>query len=78
MNISAKISCILLMIALVASLGAAFGKPAVSPATSGNHLVIGSQDVITASDSGGGYLSNRDILLVVLIVLAVFGLAAIL
>ncbi len=78
MNISAKVSSILLMIALVASLSAAFEKPAVSPATSGNHLLIGSQDVITASDSSGGHLTTNDILLVILIVLAVFGLAAIL
>jgi hypothetical protein len=47
-------------------------------AASGNQLVIGAQDVITASDSGGGYLSTQDILLVVLIVLAIIGLAAIL
>jgi len=38
----------------------------------------GAQDVITASDSSGGSLSTNDILLIVLIVLAVFGLAAIL
>jgi hypothetical protein len=37
-------------------------------------LVIGAQDVITASDAGGGYLTTRDILLVVIIIFAVIGL----
>jgi hypothetical protein len=41
-------------------------------------VVAGSQDVITDSDPAGGRLTTNDILLIVLIVLAIFGLAAIL
>jgi len=36
--------------------------------------VISGQDVITASDAGGGYMSSRDIILVVIIIFAVIGL----
>lgn len=35
-------------------------------------------DVITASDGAGGHLSTRDIILIVIIVFAVIGLAAVL
>ena len=78
MRKNAKVWGVLLMIALISSLAAALEKPAVGQTATTNQLAIGSQDVITASDAGGGYLSNRDILLIVLIVLAIFGLAAIL
>ena len=43
-----------------------------------NQLVIGAQDVITASDAGGGYMTSRDIILVVVIIFAVIGLIVVL
>ena len=69
-----KIVSILLMVLWISSFAAAVQKPAVQQAGTTNQLVIGAQDVITASDAGGGYLSSRDILIVVLIVLALIGL----
>jgi hypothetical protein len=78
MRRTAKVCSLLLMLVLVSSLAPAFEKPAAVQGAPANQIVIGSQDVITASDAGGGYLSNRDILIIVLIVLAVIGLAAIL
>ena len=74
MRRNARVWGILLMLALVSSFAAAIDKPAAGQAAT-NQVVIGSQDAVTASDSGGGYLTNRDILLIVLIVLAIFGLA---
>jgi hypothetical protein len=68
----------LLMVAWLSSLAAAVEKPAAEQGVAANELTVGAQDVITASDAGGGHLSDRDILLVVIIVLAVIGLAAIL
>jgi hypothetical protein len=62
------------MVLWISSLAAAVQKPAVQQAGTTSQLVIGAQDVITASDAGGGYLTNRDILLIVLIVLALIGL----
>ena len=59
----AKILGVLLMIVMVSSFAAAFQKPAVQQAGTTNQLVIGAQDVITASDAGGG-LSSRDLLLI--------------
>jgi hypothetical protein len=47
-------------------------------AVQSDQLIIGSQDAVTAQDAGGGYMSSRDIILVVVIILAVIGLAAIL
>lgn len=83
MRKNAKLWGLLLMVALAASTASAFAQQAAPAApaagqAAGNQLAIGAQDVITDSDTGGGYLTNRDILLIVLIVLAVFGLAAIL
>ena len=69
-----KVASVLLMVVFLASFAAAVQKPAVQQAGTANQLVIGAQDVITASDAGGGYLSTRDIILVVIIVLAVIGL----
>ena len=59
-----KIGSILLMIVFLSSFAAAVQKPAVQQ-TGGTatQLVIGAQDVITASDAGGG-LSSRDILII--------------
>ena len=36
------------------------------------------EDVITASDGAGGYLTTRDIILIVIIVFAIIGVAAVL
>jgi hypothetical protein len=68
-----KVIGVLLMIAWMASFAAAVQKPAVQTAGTTTQLVAGAQDVITASDAGGGYLSTRDILVLILIIL---GLAA--
>jgi hypothetical protein len=62
------------MVVLLSSFAAAVQKPAVQQAGTTNQLVIGAQDVITASDAGGGYLNTRDILIILLIILALIGL----
>jgi hypothetical protein len=73
-----KIWSALLMIVLASSLAMAVEKTAV-PQTGGTaQLEIGAQDVITASDAGGGYMSSRDIILVVIIIFAVIGLIVVL
>jgi len=69
-----KIWGILLVIVLVSSYAAALEKPAVQQAGASTQLVISGQDVITASDAVGGYMSSRDIILVVIIIFAVIGL----
>jgi len=68
----------LLMIVLASSLAMAAEKTAEPQADTTIQLEIGAQDVITASDAGGGYLSTRDIILVVIIIFAIIGLAAVL
>jgi uncharacterized membrane protein len=73
-----KIGSILVMVVMLASFAMAFQKPAVQQAGMSSQLVAGGTDVITASDAGGGYLSTRDILLVILIVLALVGLGVLL
>ncbi len=70
-----KIGSVLLLVVMLATFAAAVQKPAVSQAGATNHFVLGAQDVITASDAGGGYLTTRDILLIVIVILAVIGLA---
>jgi hypothetical protein len=74
MRRQAKIWSALLMIVLVSSYAVALQKPVPQQAGTSTALVIGGQDVITASDAGGGYLTTRDILLVVIIIFAVIGL----
>lgn len=68
---------ILLLIMLASSLGAVEKTAPAGPDTI-IQLEIGAQDVITASDAGGGSMASRDILLVVLIVFAVIGLIVVL
>ena len=68
-----KIGSILLMVVFLSTFAAAFQEPAVQQAGTANQIVIGAQDVITASDAGGGYLNTRDILIIILVIL---GLAA--
>ena len=46
-------------------------KPAVQQAGGSAQLVLGAQDVITASDAGGGYMSTRDIVIVVVILFGI-------
>jgi hypothetical protein len=69
-----KIWSVLLMIVLVSSYAVALQKPVLQQAGTSSQLVISGQDVITASDAGGGYLSTNDILLILLITFAVIGL----
>jgi len=60
-----KIWSVLLMIVLVSSFAAAVQKPAVQQADTSTQLVISGQDVITASDAGGGALSSRDLIIII-------------
>jgi hypothetical protein len=62
------------MVVLLSSFAAAVQKPAVQQAGAANQLVIGAQDVITASDAGGGYLDTRDLLIIILVILALAAL----
>jgi len=66
------------MIVMVSSFAAAFQKPAVQQAGTTNQLVIGAQDVITASDAGGGALSSRDLLLIATIGVVILVIALVL
>jgi hypothetical protein len=68
--------CVMLFVLLIAS-GAALAQEAAAPSARAG-IVVDGPDAITASDAGGGYLTTRDIIFVVIIVLAVIGLAAIL
>ena len=69
-----RIGSVVLMVVMLASFAAAFQKPAVQQAGMANQLVIGAQDVVTASDAGGGYLSTRDLLIIILVILALAAL----
>ncbi|MCJ7523656.1 MAG: hypothetical protein MUP71_00360 [Candidatus Aminicenantes bacterium] len=73
-----KIWSVLLMIVLASSLAMAAEKTAAPQPEPTVQIEIGAQDVITASDAGGGYMTTRDIILVVIIIFAVIGLAAVL
>ena len=73
-----KIWSALLMIVLVSSFAMAVEKTTAAQTGDTIQLEIGAQDVITASDAGGGYMSSRDILLVVIIIFAVIGLIVVL
>jgi len=64
MKRQAKIWSVLLMIVLVSTFAAALQKPALQQAGTSAQLVISGQDVITASDAGGGALSSRDLLII--------------
>jgi hypothetical protein len=74
-----KIASVLLMVALFSTMAvAAVQKPAVQQAGTTGQLVIGAQDVITASDAGGGSLATRDIIIIIAIMVGVLVLIAIL
>jgi len=66
------------MIVMLATFASAVQKTAVAQAGASTQLVISGPDVITASDAGGGYLSTRDIVLIIIIILAVIGLGVLL
>ena len=63
-----KIGSVLLMIVLLSSF-AVRCRSETGGSTGGttNQLVIGAQDVITASDAGGGTLSTRDLIIIIAI-----------
>ncbi len=63
-----KIGSVLLMIVLLSGLAAAAVEQTAPQQTeTANQLVIGAQDAITASDAGGGALSSRDMIWIILI-----------
>ena len=73
-----KIWSVLLLLVLVSTFAMAVEKTATPQADTSAQLEIGAQDVITASDAGGGYMSTRDIIIVVIVIFAVIGLIAVL
>ena len=75
-----KIWSILLMLVLVSSYAVSFQKPVLQQAATGTstQLVISGQDVITASDAGGGRISSRDLLVIAALGVGVLVLIAIL
>jgi hypothetical protein len=66
------------MIALVSFSAVAAQRPAVQQAGTAHQLVIGGQDVITASDAGGGHLSTRDLIILIALGVGVLLLIALL
>jgi hypothetical protein len=68
-----KILGVLLMLVMVASYAAALQEPVLQQADASAQLVISGQDVITASDAGGGAISTRDLIIIILVIV---GLAA--
>ncbi|MCJ7582842.1 MAG: hypothetical protein MUP98_20185 [Candidatus Aminicenantes bacterium] len=69
-----KIWGVLLMILLVSSYAVALQEPVPQQAGTSTQLVIDGQDVITASDAGGGTLSTRDLLVIILVILVLAAL----
>ncbi|MCJ7595713.1 MAG: hypothetical protein MUO52_13170 [Desulfobacterales bacterium] len=59
-----KIFGVLMMIVMVSSFAAAVQSPVLQQAGTSAQLDLSGQDVITASDAGGGYLSSRDLLII--------------
>jgi hypothetical protein len=55
------------MIVLVSSYAVALQKPVLQQAGTSTQLVISGQDVITASDAGGGALSARAFIVIFLV-----------
>jgi hypothetical protein len=62
-----KVWGVLLMIVLVSSYAVALQKPVLQQAGTSTQLVISGQDVITASDAGGGALSARAFIVILLV-----------
>jgi hypothetical protein len=57
---------------------AAVQKPAAQHAGTSAQLVIGAQDVITASDAAGGAISTRDLIIIITICVVVLVVALVL
>ncbi|HMA53777.1 MAG TPA: hypothetical protein VKT17_04920, partial [Acidobacteriota bacterium] len=57
---------------------AAVQKPAPQKAGTAAPLVIGAQDVITASDAGGGTISSRDLIVITTICVVILVVALVL
>jgi len=74
----AKFWSVLLLFVLASSFAMAVEKAAAQETEETTQFAMGAQDVITASDAGGGYMSTRDILIVLLVIFAVIGLIAVL
>ena len=72
-----KIWGVLLMIVMISSFAAALQKPVVQQADASAQLVISGQDVITASDAGGG-LSSRDLLIIATVGVVILVIALVL
>jgi hypothetical protein len=72
-----KILGVLLMIVMVSSYAAALQKPVLQQADASAQLVISGQDVITASDAGGG-LSSRDLLIIAVVGVVILVIALVL
>ena len=72
-----KILGILLMIVMISSFAAALQKPVVQQADASAQLVISGQDVITASDAGGG-LTSRDLLIIATVGVVILVIALVL
>jgi len=73
-----KVYCILMLLVLVSSYVSAYQEPIQQGADSSQELVIDGQDVITASDAGGGYLSTRDLILIIAVGIGILVLVAVL
>jgi len=72
-----KILAVLLMIVFLSSFALAVQKPAAQQAETPSQLDIGAQDVITASDAGGG-LSSYTLLLIAAIGVVILVVALVL
>ena len=72
-----KILGVLLMIVMISSFAAALQKPVVQQADASAQLEISGQDVITASDAGGG-LSSRDLLIIAVVGVVILVVALVL
>jgi len=65
------------MIVMISSFAAALQKPVVQQADASAQLVISGQDVITASDAGGG-LTSRDLLIIAAVGVVILVIALVL
>jgi len=73
-----KIISILVMIVLLSSFAAAVQNTAAQQEGTSIQLDLSGQDVITASDAGGGALSSRDLLIIAVIGIGVLVVALVL
>ena len=73
-----RILGVLLMIVMISSFATALQKPVPQQAGTSAQLVFSGQDVITASDAGGGALSSRDLLLITAIGVVILVVALVL